>query len=159
MVEVGRHKTGLLMPIRGDKSVQPSYRMQKAVEQIATKHNIDLSKVGSYVRLEMPHMDRLVIEGIGEGRVSVAHYHQVNGDSVADPEIVFYVTPSGWFAVEITQMLTGWRQLAQHNQTGWLYSRHAQADAAAFGNIWGRNIKDQNWLTHGRLTASNQGGN
>ncbi len=39
--------------------------------------------VGSSLRLEMPHFDRLVIEKIAAKHISVAHYFEQNGDLVA----------------------------------------------------------------------------
>jgi len=46
-----------------------------------------------------PYM-RLVIEVVGAGEVSVAHYYQQNGDAMRDPEIVF---DANWLPIEITQ--------------------------------------------------------
>jgi hypothetical protein len=57
-----------------------------------------LRQPGNYVRLENPPYMRLVIEYVGDGprglpSISVAHYHEQNGDAMRDPEIVFEVNP------------------------------------------------------------------
>ena len=44
-----------------------------------------------YMRLEAPHFDRLVLEKIGEGEYSIAHYYEQNGDAMRAPEITFRV--------------------------------------------------------------------
>lgn len=46
-----------------------------------------------------------VIEKIGPGRFSVAHYFEQNGDRVADPDVEFVRLDAGWFPAAITQPL------------------------------------------------------
>lgn len=78
--------------------------MQAVIEQLASKHSLDLSKTGEHIRLDLPGYDRLCIEHIGGHLVSVAHYYEHNSDLVPDPEIVFFTDPVwGWMPIEITQ--------------------------------------------------------
>src|ERR671932_1673512 len=95
-----------------------STKMQQVIEQLAAKHTVDLKRTGAYLRLEMPGFDRLSIENIGRHRISVAHYFEQNGDLVADPEIVFYTCELGWYPVEITQVWSGWQQIANLDSAG-----------------------------------------
>jgi len=44
-----------------------------------------------YMRLEALHFDKLVIENIGDGEYSIAHYYEKNGDAMRAPEITFCV--------------------------------------------------------------------
>ena len=127
--------------------------MQRTIEQLAAKHGVDLAHAGAHLRLEMPNYDRLVIENIGQNRISVAHYFEQNGDLIADPEIVFFTCWLGWYAVEITQVFTGWRRLASIDERGHITAADLsrQADVARFANSWARNIAAQGWEEHGRL--------
>ena len=124
--------------------MHPSPKMQHIIEQLAQQHGVDLYADGASFRLEMPGFDRLCVENIGSGRISVAHYFEQHGDLVADPEVVFYHCPEGWMAVEITQVLTGWCAVGTDVR--------AQADVASFGDWWAQNLIDQGWLTDGTRT-------
>jgi hypothetical protein len=58
------------------------------------------------IRLEVPGFMRLVIEYIGRSprgcdMVSVAHYGELNGDPMRDPEIVFEIAAGQWHPVSI----------------------------------------------------------
>jgi hypothetical protein len=69
--------------------MKTSPKMQRVIEQLAKQHGRDLSQDEAHLRLEMPGFDRLVIENIGLRRISVAHYCEMNGDLLADPDVVF----------------------------------------------------------------------
>ena len=127
--------------------------MQRTIEQLAAKYEVDLARPGAYLRLEMPGFDRLSVENIGGNRISVAHYYEQNGDLIADPEIVFFTCWLGWYAVEITQVFTGWRRLASIDERGHITAADLsrQADVARFANRWARNIQEEGWQEHGRL--------
>jgi len=133
--------------------MQISPQMTTIVTAIATKHHVDLAQVGAHLRLDMPGFDRLCTERIGPRCISVAHYFVMNGDLVAEPDIVFYVeSPRIWFPISISQSLTGWREYAQLNMLGTAlvgYQPKAQKGLAEFAEMWAQNIKDQGWLEDG----------
>lgn len=128
-------------------------RMKAVITNLAAKHNIDLTQRGAHLRLDMPGYDRLCFEHIGFNRISVAHYFELNGDLVAEPDIVFFVAPTGeWIPITISQSLTGWREYAQLNDDSTAvvrYHRHAQQDLAEFAELWADNLRDQGWLEQG----------
>lgn len=133
--------------------MQASPNMQRVITALAFKHGINLWKVEATFRLDMPHFDRLVVENIGGHRISVAHYFVQNGDLVADPEVVFLVRDDQWYPVEMTQVLLGWRELAQCAANGAVLGIRPQAQAAAaeFADWWADQIEAQGWLEHGAL--------
>lgn len=65
-------------------------KMQETVTALAQRHGLDLREKGAYLRLDMPHFDRLVIEVLHPTLVSVAHVYEPRpGVHLADPGIVF----------------------------------------------------------------------
>lgn len=75
-------------------------RMEKVITALAEKHGVTLKQVGANLRLDKPGFDRFCVERITTGCISVAHYFELNGDLVAEPDIVFFVDFSGaWFPV------------------------------------------------------------
>lgn len=129
-------------------------KMQQVIEQLAQRHEVDLSQTGASFRLDMPGYDRLCVENIGLNRVAVAHYFEQNHDLIQDPEIVFFVGDErpGWIPIEITQVIGGWRQYVKLSPDGArpvAYRKEAQTSLAEFAEIWARNIEGQGWLEHG----------
>ncbi len=129
--------------------MKASPKMQSIIAQIADKHGLDLEARESHLRLEMPGFDRLVIEKIGQHLVSVAHYYELNGDLIAEPDVVFFTGYTGWVPIEITQSLGGTRRLARLDEQGCDITHlniRAQKDLALFTEQWARNISGQGWL-------------
>jgi hypothetical protein len=133
--------------------MKASPKMQALMAQLAKQHGVDFSQVGAHLRLALPGYDRLVIEAIGGQRVSVAHYFELNGDLVADPDVVFFTGDGRWLPIEITQALGGYRlyaELANDGQQLECLDPRGQADLAAFAEFWAQNLRDQGWLAHGQ---------
>ena len=125
--------------------------MQVSIESICKAHGklaefeTAIKDGGEFhLRLEQDGYMPLVIEHIGGGEVSIAHYFTQNGDAMRDPEIVFQVVsgkhPLNWRPVEITQDPMG------------IYRRRTittahQFDASVAGlvRIWAHNLKHQGW--------------
>lgn len=127
--------------------------MARVITAIAIKHNIDLRQNGAHLRLDMPGYDRLCVERIEPHSISVAHYFEMNGDLVAEPDVVFFVDPTDiWFPISISQSMTGWREYAELNVDGTAVARYkpqSQRDLASFVEMWAQNIRDQGWLEDG----------
>ena len=128
-------------------------QMEKVIKALAEKHSVNLQHVDANFRLDMSGFDRLCVERISPGCISVAHYFEMNGDLVAEPDIVFFVDFSGaWFPLSISQSLTGWREYAELDDAGIAIARYkpqAQKDLAEFAELWAQNIRDQGWLENG----------
>lgn len=137
--------------------MQASPEMQKVIGELATKHGVDLTVVGAWMRLELPHFDRLVVECIGVNRVSVAHYYESFGDLVTCPEIVFAVENGQWFAISYETGGVGYDVFARKSNGAWLYKPDAQKGAATFADEWAGNIRSQGWIEQGELTRVDRG--
>lgn len=130
--------------------------MQRLIRQIAEKHSLDLSANEAHLRLEQDGYMPLVIEKVGEHQVSIAHYFQQNGDTIADPDVVFFIGYGEWVPIEIQQVL-GYQVVAKLNGDGSAIDAinlRAQAGLASFVHQWARNIKAQGWLEHGGNAAA-----
>jgi hypothetical protein len=137
-------------------------QMKKIIAALAEKQGVNLKQVGANFRLDMPGFDRLCVERISPGCISVAHYFEMNGDLVAEPDIVFFVDfTEAWFPISISQSLTGWREYAELNDAGTAvvrYRHQAQKGLAEFAEMWAQNIKDQGWLEDGVRFVYARGG-
>ncbi|MEW6613969.1 MAG: hypothetical protein AB1401_00635 [Thermodesulfobacteriota bacterium] len=123
-------------------------RMKKVVEEILTNHGlIDKFRKDEFfhARIESPGFMRLVIERLGGGRVSVAHYYEQNGDLMADPDIVFDMMDHDWVPVEYTQHNLGIYQRVVHDKGGQEFvDIKLQKSIASFANgLWAKNLKHQ----------------
>ncbi len=133
--------------------MQTCPKMKAIITELAAKHGLSLTEPGAWLRLEMPHFDRLVIEGLGQNRVSVAHYYEQNGDLVPDPDVTFIVTPGGaWLAAEFQNALFHGLYAVQGADGSIAVKTAAQADCADFCETWAENIRGQGWLEHGQRT-------
>ena len=124
-------------------------RMQTIISRIAARHALDLSTPEAHLRLEQPGFMPLVIENIGSNLLSVAHYYKQNGDTIADPDVVFFTGWKEWIPCEITQSLGTYRRVAQISEDGTSITRvklKRLADLSRFCEMWARNIAAQNWL-------------
>jgi hypothetical protein len=128
-------------------------RMEYAITSIADKYNLDLTQTETHIRLDMPHFDRLCIEVITPNQISVAHYFEQNGDLMADPELVFWITPLGrWIPIE-------WKldALAQHQYyvtrqgpDGSIREVRVPHGIRELADTWARNLESQDWLNQGQ---------
>ena len=138
--------------------MQTSPKMMQVVQQIGDKFGIDFSQPESHIRLDMPHMDRLCIENIGYGRISVAHYYELHGDLVAEPDVVFFTRYDiGWVPVGITQSMTGAVSYVKWSEDGLdieVTNVGGQEDLAVFCQTWATNILSQGWLERGTVTQA-----
>ena len=67
--------------------------MRDVIKAIAKASDGDWREYGWHITLNRPSMMRLCIERVADNLISVAHYYELNGDLVSDPDIVFYDKP------------------------------------------------------------------
>jgi hypothetical protein len=104
----------------------------------------------------MPGYDRLVIEKIGRNLVSVAHYYELNGDLVVEPDVVFFIGRGQWIPIEITQSLTGYSRYGRLSEDdNYLEAINLKGveDLTDFTEMWATNLQDQGWLEVGQKTS------
>ena len=128
-------------------------KMQETVTALAQRHGLDLREKGAYLRLDMPHFDRLVIEVLHPTLVSVAHVYEPRpGVHLADPGIVFFTGDEAWVPIEVTQRIGGYRiyaVLSEELDSIVSVLSEKQADLASFAEMWADNIRQQGWLDEG----------
>src|SRR5215208_4477306 len=89
---------------RKEQTMETCPKMKAVIEQLAQRHGLDVNQAEAHLRLDLPNFDRLVIENIGLNCISVAHYFELNGDLVAEPDVVFYTGREGeWVPISISQ--------------------------------------------------------
>ena len=124
--------------------------MKDVIEQLAEQHGVDLSKPGGMLWLEMKGFDRLRIERLPNGCISVAHVFQTERFAIPDPDVCFFVDAQNqWLPVNITQSMTGFRAYAELSADGRAivrYNQKHQANLASFCEQWAQNLRDQRWL-------------
>lgn len=138
-------------------------RFKSLICQIAKKHDLRLDVPESHLRLEMgkdsPYMT-LVIEKVGQHRISVAHYYYQEGDAIPDPDVELWIAPDGqWYPVAITtpQMMVlghivgGYGQYVEFkNDKPVKFYRKQQHDLVRFcEQTWITNIKATDYLNLG----------
>ena len=114
----------------------------------------------NYLRIENPPYMRLVIEIVGQifpngsCEVSVAHYGEMNGDQMRDPDLTLFVTPNDkaewqWTPLTFTNDYVGVHQVAaEYDNFGQLRVRDAKlvCELSDFASEWDRNIKHQGFI-------------
>lgn len=127
-------------------------QMQTAIEALAQKHGVDLSQPENFLVFAMPHYMQLYIEVFAPRRIVVAHYFEVNGDSVPDPRMTFFVTETNeWAPIGIQQSIGGSTSYVKMTEDGLgiaAYDTEGQAELADFAAMWATNLVDQGWLEH-----------
>ena len=162
--------------------MRSSNLMQEVITQlIREKADMDISQVATfYVKFELPHFLPLYVERINPGEVMVAHYHNVNDDLMADPEVIFWeyalpnLTPNlavvppqepepqaappanvKWWPLSITHPLPfgtfNYAEVEPEKGKIKKLAVNGQINLAEFVESWATNIRDQGWLTSATL--------
>lgn len=145
-------------------------RLKTIICQIAKAHDLRLDVASSHLRLEMGENSAympLVIEKIGEHRISIAHYYIQNDDPIADPDVELWIAPDGqWYptAISTPQMMVmghivgGYRKWVNFlGDKPTQFYKKQQHDLASFCNTWATNIKEQDYLNRGKNPKKKEG--
>ena len=136
-------------------------QMQAVIEQLAQKHEVDLTQEDAVLQLDMEGYDTLYIANSGSNGIVVAHYREQGGYIQADPEVVFFLdSTSSWIPIRVTMVIGGWRAYAQLNEDGTeivQVNSESQADLADFvDKMWVTNLRLQEWLEQAELRPEEQ---
>src|SRR5450759_1131967 len=121
--------------------------LQRIIKSIARKHGFDLMATEGHLKLSNGSFTPLDIGKNGKYLVSVAHNLVENGDTIADPDILFTMYNGVWIPVEITQIpsyifgrqLGGYRCVAKLEADGHTiqaYNERQMADVKSFTVPW-----------------------
>lgn len=135
--------------------MKASNLMQRKMDKIAQRFRVDLSIVGTQIKIVSGAYMPLTIEVVGEGMIAVHHtYTHRSGDLLFDPEIVFWRAHDGkWYAVESTGMRGGFgyeRVVFDVDAQAGTWGRwkpRAQRDLATFANTWATQLARQEFTT------------
>ncbi len=84
------------------------------------------------------------VERIGEWDYSIAHYGELNGDRMRDPEMVFHVDHKNVYPIYWRNDYVGMEQFSAVLKADlWEVKPKQQADHARFADSWMRNIREQ----------------
>jgi hypothetical protein len=118
--------------------------MQSTILEILNRHGLDTAFNRStefHLRLEHPPYLPLVIERQGN-IISVAHYSELNGDLIRDPELC--LRWPDWVPTSITQDPVGRYEEVFSEGDGQVRVRVGLLrDLKLFANLWARNLKAQ----------------
>ncbi len=132
----------------------------KNIQAIIEAHGGLAAVRENYLPIKNPPFMRLVIEVVsppfpnGTCEVSVAHYGELNGDAMRDPELTFLVTPSTgaewqWQPLTFTNDYMGIYQVAaEYDNFGQLRVRDARLvqELSEFAVLWDGNIREQGFV-------------
>ena len=118
--------------------------MQSTVLEILNRHGLVTAFIRStefHLRLERPPYLPLVIERQGSV-ISVAHYSELNGDLIRDPECTYRW--ADWLPTSITQDPVGRYVEVFVEVNGKMQARPLLLrELQAFANAWARNLRAQ----------------
>ena len=131
-------------------SIKPLSRRALAVFRVLTE---GITKVSDHRKVQRnEHLMPVSVEAVGttpQGAliVSLAHYHEQNGDLMADPEVTFVVAREEYvFPISFRQDSLGIdRQYVRWKGEKVYWNLPMQNDLATFCNQWLGNIKHQQY--------------
>ena len=118
-------------------------KAQKVLEALISKMKEGYVKVdnsqGSFMSV--------VVEDIGGGLISVAHYKEINGDLIPDPEMIFWKgADERWYPTYFKDFFGEQPSLFFEDGKPSRIRTYLQHDQATFAGMWLQNIKQQQRL-------------
>lgn len=139
--------------------MKPAPTLQRVITDICAAHNIDIAAVlrpepthyqHIHLRIENPPYMALVIETPAPQTVSVSHYGELNGDLMADPDVMLWCSPvdGKWYPFRYRLDYAGLDRESIFFEDGkpHRYIRRYQHDLATFCTTWARNLKGQGFI-------------
>jgi len=129
--------------------------MKEIIEAILKKWNLleafEKARGGEFhLCITNPPYMELVIEKVDSQQISVAHYGELNGDAMRDPEVVFRLPD--WTPLYIQQDYMGaFRET--HDENGNPIPREV-ASLKSFCATWAKNLRDQKFAARGKAISS-----
>lgn len=118
-------------------------KAQKVLETLISKME------GGYVKVDNSQGSfmSVVVEDIGGGLISVAHYKEINGDLIPDPEMIFWKgADERWYPTYLKDYFGEHPSLFFEDGKPSRIWTHLQHDQATFAGMWLQNIKQQQRL-------------
>ncbi len=132
-----------------------SEQMKKLINEIIGQHGLTevfQKKTEVHLKLESSTFMPLVIERVGD-TVSVAHYGELNGDAMRDPEVVFRL--KDWKPANIQQDYLGsYREVFVEMGGVEHYYPRLLRELESFAKTWAKNLREQGFADPTRVKAS-----
>lgn len=119
--------------------------IQKIVEKLLAKHNIDATK-DFYLKLTMPPYVNLVFERNGDITL-VGHYREENGDLISDP-VLAMEGKEIWAPVRI-ELWCGDTICSFYEDGKRMIYPDKIKEFRVFQRMFARNIREQKWVENG----------
>jgi len=120
--------------------------MRKVITKLAEKANLNLSQFQASMRIENKPYQRLCIEQIDTNLISVAHYFEMNGDLVPDPDMVFLILDSYWYPISFQSQIM-YEESVKYDADGQIATiLSGMKSMVSFASTWAENIIAQGYL-------------
>jgi hypothetical protein len=89
-------------------------KMEATIKRLAEIFGFDLKAPRGTMQLTIDQegIRDLTVEKMQKNQISVAQYYTVNVALVPEPDILFYMGPTGWIPTAIGQSVEGWEHCA-----------------------------------------------
>ena len=89
-------------------------KMEATITKLAEAHGFNLKAPSGFMQLTTGQegVRDLSIEKLGANQISVSQYYTVNGQLVPEPDITFFIGPTGWIPTAIGQSVESWKYCA-----------------------------------------------
>jgi hypothetical protein len=139
----------LTQPLAAVKGTCPI--MQQFIEQLVSKHQVDVSVAGVQLWLALPGTkERLLIAGLSGQRISITHcIADADDQLVCDTDLVFLVAEVGWQPLELLHTETVWADYVQRMAaTGsvQVFDEAGEIRLPSFAESWASTLEQQRWL-------------
>lgn len=135
-------------------TLRPANMLRDVVMEIASARGIDLSKTEGHTRVDNEPYQRLCIEAISDNTISVAHYYEMNGDLVPDPDMVFLVENGNWYPISFQNQMK-YEDAVKYDGNGQIIAiMNNIRSMVLFSQMWAKNIKEQGFLEAAKETES-----
>jgi hypothetical protein len=135
--------------------MQSAPRFKAVIEEIAAAHQFDLTQDGTYLKVQPEGFMPLVIERVWKRVIAVSHTGVMNGDTMYDPDVQFYIDDSGaWIPFTFRNDYVGVDDDTSvwHDGVFAIRDLQSQAGIAEFcEEMWANNIRHQGFIAAPRI--------
>jgi hypothetical protein len=126
--------------------IRPCNKMRKVITELAIKDGINLTSNEGHMRIDNEPYQRLCIEKIDSKLVSVAHYFEMNGYLVPDPDMVFLMLDKRWYPIGFQNQIA-YEDSVRYNNDGQVVKiLDSMKLLVPFTSSWDDNIIAQGYL-------------
>lgn len=130
-----------------------SSKLQRFVEQLAMKHEVDLTQIGASLCLALPpSSDYLVLQRLDAWHLYIARVvEEGNTYFIPDPSVLVFTCLRWWLPLEVLYSEAEWQKFVSSRLLGTTAQGqdHQGMDLVDFIEAWAQRLLDEGWLAHG----------